>query len=225
MPDKSKYNLDFRPDSYWEVPEAIYANIKGEIRRQVLQAAAIEGELHEMPHVVFADTIPEPLRVFTGSIHPANMGGEYLPDYRSSEVEVARASLQSVTWDVISIRARCGKGRIRYHIVDEYDRVFRFRPQTSSRPLTLRQLIGLIDGTRFEDDFVGLTDSFRNFNIAAAGGQNPEELIDFVTVSSEFYPQLQTWYEDQAQEWLKRSLAELQENEKEEEEEEDWDRE
>jgi len=39
-------------------------------------------------------------------IHPSFMGGEYLPDYRRDEIEIARIELESTTSDVISVRAR-----------------------------------------------------------------------------------------------------------------------
>ena len=48
------------------------------------------------------------------------MGGEYLPPVKKGEVEIARISLESVSGDQISVRARRSGGRISYSIVDEY---------------------------------------------------------------------------------------------------------
>ena len=45
-------------------------------------------------------------RLLLGGIHPAFMGGEYLPQFGQNEIEIARIVLASVTQDVISIRAR-----------------------------------------------------------------------------------------------------------------------
>ena len=46
------------------------------------------------------------------------MGGEYLPDYLPTEVEVARIDLQSIMRDAISIRACRDPKGIRYRVVD-----------------------------------------------------------------------------------------------------------
>jgi hypothetical protein len=48
------------------------------------------------------------------------MGGEYLPDRRDTEVEIARINIDSTTSDVTSVYARPGKDRINYRVVDEY---------------------------------------------------------------------------------------------------------
>ena len=67
-----------------------------------------------------------------GRLHPSNMGGEYLPLLRKGEVEIARISLQSVTADQISIRARRLSKRIGYRIVDEYEMGYVCRPASSA---------------------------------------------------------------------------------------------
>ena len=55
-----------------------------------------------------------------GRIHPAFMGGEYLPDLSQDEVKIARITIASTTQDVTSVYARRGKNRIHYRVVDEY---------------------------------------------------------------------------------------------------------
>jgi hypothetical protein len=47
------------------------------------------------------------------------MGGEFLADYLKGENEIARVVLQSVTDDVISIRAQQVEEEIAYRVVDE----------------------------------------------------------------------------------------------------------
>jgi hypothetical protein len=77
------------------------------------------------------------------------MGGEYLPGYRRNEVEIVRIELDSTTSDVISLRARpIGREqpRIAYSLVDEYETEYGIRPPRTARPLTLNQLITLLDG-------------------------------------------------------------------------------
>jgi hypothetical protein len=64
------------------------------------------------------------------------MGGEYLPDRRDTEVEIARINIDSTTSDVTSVYAKAGKDRIRYRVVDEYngDTLSEKRTRSSRRP-------------------------------------------------------------------------------------------
>jgi hypothetical protein len=83
----------------------------------------------------------------------SGMGGEYLPDAQTDEVEIARIIFDSAGQDVISIRATRRDGStIHYQVADEYERTFRFEPTTSAQPLTLRELISLIDTCELVDD-------------------------------------------------------------------------
>ena len=49
------------------------------------------------------------------------------------------------------------------------------------------------------DEAEGLTSAYRDYNAAWC---DPEALIDFVTVTSDFYPELQAYYAEEAKEWL-----------------------
>ena len=80
------------------------------------------------------------------------MGGEYLPSFSGEEIEIARIVLASVTQDVYSIRAkRLGK-LIAYCVVDEYESTLNLAMESSTQPLSLEELIGLIDGSRQDDN-------------------------------------------------------------------------
>lgn len=70
------------------------------------------------------------------------MGGEYLPDMKPEEVEIARIRIQSTTCDVTSVYARRDGGRIHYRAVDEYggDTLDEPRECESEEPLTLGAL-------------------------------------------------------------------------------------
>jgi hypothetical protein len=54
------------------------------------------------------------------AIHPMYMGGNYLPDAEGGEVEIARISIRSTTFDVTSVYARTEDGTIHYRVIDEY---------------------------------------------------------------------------------------------------------
>jgi hypothetical protein len=81
--------------------------------------------------------------------------------------------------------------------------------KSSLRPLTLAQLIKLIDHAGHEDlnpDGESLTDHLREMQ----EGCEPHELIDFVTVESVFYPGLSEYYRTKAREWLETQSEELE---------------
>lgn len=90
---------------------------------------------------------------------------------------------------------------------ERYETRFRFKPKTSTRPLSMGELVALIDGAtgHLGGRAKGLTGAYRAYN--AAFGGDPERLVDFVIVTSDFYPELFTYYAEEAREWLVRVTA------------------
>jgi hypothetical protein len=208
MPDKSLYDINYRPTTYWNTPESTIANIKGEHRKRMVRRAIDSGEVAGLDERMLDESLSDEARDAVGRIHPAFMGGEYLPDAdaEADEVEIARISLASVTFDVISVRARRENGKIGYRIVDEYESKIRCSPAESDKPLNLGELIDLIDGANGENvPGTGLTGCFRDLNYSPEWGK-AENLVGFVTVTSEFYDELQEYYEEEAGEWLEGVL-------------------
>lgn len=191
----------FRPASYWDDPLAFLGSIKGENRRRIAASLVESGDFEPLDAFLLAPSLPDEVRRFTGGMHPSWMGGEYLPDDREGEVEIARIVLQSVMQDVISVRARRDEDRIRYRIVDEYDSVFRLPFASSPAPLTQRRLVSLIDRARSEDwpegNFI-----FGILEMNDVDGDR-EALLDFVSVSSTFYPGLAGHYAARILAWSK----------------------
>jgi hypothetical protein len=171
IPDSTKYNLDYRPASYWTTP------------------GDGAGEGRSVRRRPFID-----------------LGREFLPHKQPNEVEIALISLASVTGDVVAITARRRGRHTVYNIVDEYAAQFLFEPKQSQQPLSMGELIALIDGAtgHLEGDREGLTSAFRNYNLDACAA---ERLVDFVTVTSNFYPELRAYYAEEAVEWLARVQA------------------
>jgi hypothetical protein len=206
MTKRKKIDMNFRPDSYWD-EDALLANVKGEFRRRQILQAVNDGEVDEIPPPILADSLPEHLRDFTGSIHPMLMGGEYLPDYENSEVEIARVALDSTTCDVISVRARPEGKRIRYRVVDEYSSDYVLEFDQSNNPLTLRKLIQLMDTAEsVEFESQGLVDHHWDY-LAGEGSYDLDYCVAFASVSSEFYPQLAEYYDQKADEWIAERRA------------------
>jgi hypothetical protein len=213
-------DLQFRPASYWDHPDplrAILSGIKGQNRREMAQdfvTGQAPAALGPIDPGLLEDRLDEATRDALGRAHPNWMGGEFLPDALPGEVEIARIVLASMTQDVISFRARRrrGGGRIRYRVVDEYGEPgepgWTCRPASSARPLTLGQVITLIDRAVNPGFALGegaLTDLLRE----AQEGTEPEDAARFVRVVSDFYPGLEEHFDRRAGEWLERKRREL----------------
>jgi hypothetical protein len=132
-------DLGFRPTSYfWPLglETHLLARIKGAERKLALQTLIGAGRLDEVPAFLAQSALDPEERRAVGRIHPAFMGGEYLPDMKQEEVAIARITIASTTQDVTSVYARRGKGRIHYRVVDEYggDTLAAKRTRTSVRP-------------------------------------------------------------------------------------------
>ena len=215
MPNPKEFCMEYRPESYWDCFQEGLTNIKGEMRRRTLDSILAGEQPAFMPASILSDELSDEERSCVAAVNPMLMGGEYLPGYLDGELEIARASLQSVTWDVISVRAqRTDGGRISYRVVDEYESDFRCRPASSENPLTMRELISLIDGVEGHSvgfgEESGLTDYYRNYNYDIDETlEHLNDLVDFVRVSSMYYPELEKWYEAQAQDWYRQRFAEL----------------
>lgn len=227
MPNPNHFDLDFQPPSYWgpaSLEQHFGARIQGEIRRQLVKADLAEG--NEPPWVVLEPTLDPPNRDRMSAMGPRFMGGEYLPPLKKNEVEIARAVLDSVTLDVISVRARLARTRIHYRIVDEYDGEsgveksdeaffeYEAHPKTSRAPLTFRQMIRFIDQAAEN----GLDGNARQYNVEY-GETTPKQIAHFCRLSSEFYPELSRWFDTQNDEWCenaeRRIAQELEEEEQE----------
>ena len=181
-PDLPKYDVSYRPASYW--------------------TRAGDG-------VDAGSSSPTGKRPAVRRRPLLDLGREFLPTREPEEVEIALIALASVTGDVISIRARRSGKRIVYGIVDEYGTNFRFSPKQSTQPLSLGELIAMIDyATGHLDGARGLTSAYRDYNL---DGCDAERLLDFVTVTSDFYPELQRYYVDEARAWLARVKAKRRE--------------
>lgn len=205
-PGLSPEELTFRPATYW--PEdslrvALFGNVKGQVRRRMILDALATGDCP--PAALLAPGLPEPLRQAVGRIHPMFMGGEYLPDYEPREVEIARIELRSTTRDVISVRAGLEEdGTFCYRVVDEYGTWFALPIRTSEQPLTLGELLQVFEESSCPDR-TGLVMPILDMN---AESVDPDALRGFITVSSEFYPQLCGIYHDRCDAYLDSLLPE-----------------
>jgi hypothetical protein len=211
-----------RPHSYWDDSSVLHAtlrNVKGENRRRLIRDFHSLEQLDKVEPGLAKDILSTPERESLGRIHPTFLGGEYLPDYRTAETEIARIVLESTLRDVISLRARRTKtGLLHYSIVDEYEGIFLFPKLPSRDPLTLGQIVDWIDQTRIEgnsDDGYGLGLIFTVSNFTE--GEDAHRLENFTTVESDLYPELAQHYARLSSEWAIATFLESKKGEDREE--------
>lgn len=222
VPEVDGIDLDFRPHSYWADHDPIAAitqNMKGQNRR-VMARDFIAGDMPKafgaINDELLEDTLDDSARVSLGQTHPSFMGGEYLPDYDCSEVEIARVVLASSTQDVYSVRARCPQpgARIRYRMLDEYNATFTLKPASSTRPLSLRELISLVDSAESEElDTMGwpFVEGFAAWQVE--NGESASDAIDFVSVESSVYAELGAYYAERLCAWAAAQKEEPEDDE------------
>jgi hypothetical protein len=203
-------DLDVRPRDYFWARDhdlALPSDIAGHERREMVKRLIAAGE--DVPDGLDAGRLEPELREAWGALHPMNMGGEYLPPMLDGEVEIARISLRSVTGDQISLRARRTDRNIEYRIVDEYPEngeTYVPHPRNSTRTLTMGELVNMIDEATDEG---GAAIGALGCNLEMSS--DPRELEGFVTVESDFYPELERYYSarfDQLVEAAVRAQAE-----------------
>jgi hypothetical protein len=193
VPEVPGIDLSYRPRTYFgplALETHLLSHVAGQERREALRRQLAAGDL-DLPLELVACLLDQEDREAIGRIHPAFMGGEYLPPLEDGETEIARISLASVTADQISVRARRVREGVTYRIVDEYSTDYsqsHRRPGDSGEPLTLAELVALIDGAGDEGGVV--------LRHAIASG------ADFVRVTSEFYPQLGHYYACRIDQWF-----------------------
>ncbi len=168
--------LDERPATYW--PEG----------RNLPSGAPTEAERAESA-------------VLGTTLHPSFLGGAYLPEALPGEVEIAHIEFRSTTADVISMRARPIGNGIAYRLVDEYENEWQIPQDRSQQPLTLGEMVELLDSAHLADEpeLRGLTIGLRQLNLMDPS--KASELVDFVRVTSRFYPELEQIDRDRAKTW------------------------
>jgi hypothetical protein len=137
-------DLAYRPESYfWAYDNNIKlaSDIKGAERKAMYERALRSGDIELANAIISEPELTHEQRKAQSGMHPAWMGGEYLPKREAQEVEIARITIASTTQDVTCVYAKRGKSRIHYRIVDEYEGMtLDNRRRTSLRPLSLIEL-------------------------------------------------------------------------------------
>jgi hypothetical protein len=193
-------DLQYRPNSYFWAREhgiPLVSDIKGAERRKLYEKA-LQAEVPELiDSELLQHALPHENQQAQGRIHPAFMGGEYLPNNRTGEVEIARITIASTTQDVTCIYARPVGQRIHYRVVDEYsgDTLEGRGHRTSLKPLTLKQLT---------DFFLKSWNLLSCLDVNFESHAYPRDEVHgfIVDASSSFYAEFDSLIHAHVDEWL-----------------------
>jgi len=175
-------DLAFRPKSYFgpeRLEQFLLSRVKGAVLRKRLKALFQAGRHDEVRHLAGDAAFSVADRKALEAIHPMFMGGNYLPDTDDGEVEIARISIRSSTFDVTSVYARPEAGSIRYRVVDEYggDTLQGPSEATAAGPMTLGEMADFFLAAW---PFIAVLEA--NFE------GDVERALGFFSADSDFYP-------------------------------------
>ncbi len=195
MPDPKKYDMNFRPATYFDSVDTTQQS---------------ENPTSDINGSVSTDEDPASSAATPRTLY----GSLFLPPREGAEVEIARVQLESTTFDIISVRARLQDGRIFYSIVDEYEGQFEYtcKAEVSEQPLTMAELIDLMETTDVNLDYTGLVLGMIQHRYEYSG--DAEQWVHFANVTSDLYPQLGEWYFEAMEEWYEASRAGAQPDER-----------
>ena len=178
-----KLNLNFKPKSYFgpkDLTEHLISRIKSEAVKSRLNQLYRENRYDEVEELL--NTYDEE-KMDPGLIHPMFMGGNYLDQKNSNEVEIANIVIKSTTYDVTSVYAQFKNGEILYRVVDEYEgeTLTGLTHMKSKEPLILSELLNFFLGAWsliecLDDNFYG--DVINN-----------DKAMNFFQGNSDFYPE------------------------------------
>jgi len=181
---ETSVDVNFRPKTYFgpeSLEQYLISKVKGSVVRKKLKTLFKEGRHSEIEALLGEKGISKADLKALESVHPMLMGGNYLPDMENGEIEIARITIRSTTFDVACVFARPEHGSIRYRVVDEYDGDMLSEPKemVSDQPLTLGEVT----------DF--LLNAFSLVDVLEMNFENDlESALDFFFVESKFYPDL-----------------------------------
>ena len=142
---KKRIDGSYKPTNYfWAYDRGIRlaSNIKGAERKALYERLLKEADSGACDELLTQSSLTVEQRR-RANVHPAFMGGEYLPDCDPNEVEIARITIASTTQDVTCVYAKRVTGGIDYRVVDEYEGMT-LDDETASRtsePMTLSELV------------------------------------------------------------------------------------
>ena len=128
------------------------------------------------------------------------------------EVEICSILLNSAQGDFITLRTKKKNDNFIFWIGDEHSNKYSLKQTSSSETLTLEEIVGLLDtckmtlfGTKCKPGIIRyhIEDSIESMQMLK------DDAMGFVIVKSDFYPDLEKYYEEQKSIWCDEILFEV----------------
>lgn len=216
VPDLGKFDLNFRPDSYWKQPlESIQAQCRAGYWKGIQQMDKLHSEAKVASKGKRKSINGAASHVDLSIIDPVE-----LPDFSSLEVGIVKCSAQYITKEVAGFYAKPGFNGIHYTIISLHEKDLKdldnvcgpFWPCPIDRtpaPLTLGELICLITTVKLEQ--------YKKIGFDCHP-DNPEfffkEYLHLKRTTSDFYPDLWDFFSEHADTWLRRLKKQRKTNKK-----------
>ena len=136
------------------------------------------------------------------------------------EVEICSIFLDSVQGDFISFRTKKKNDNFIFWITDDHGDKYSLKQTSSSQIVTLEESVDLLDtckmtlfGTKCKPGII----RYYIENAIESMQMLKDDAMGFVTVNSDFYPDLEKYYEEQKSVWCDETLLDVNGDEDEDE--------
>ncbi|MFP4431182.1 MAG: hypothetical protein ACLFPV_08040 [Spirochaetaceae bacterium] len=176
-------------------------------RSRILGNLRQEAPAETLPPLLRSESLSREFKdLLTLSIGPGVRGGEDLPPLSDRQIEVVRFRYtQTIHREAWSFRGTQSRERIYFDVADEYDLNTEPALGSSRAWPSLGKLIWILDRSEIGET-TGLY--FGDLSLRLGNDvEDPEELRDFIKVSSFFYPAIGEWYDAAFEAWCRAIAA------------------
>ena len=181
-----KNQQDMLNESFWGDLDSLLSRIKGDGRKLLIKNSIKNGE--PIPEYLFESDLTDDLKDVLMSLNPKYSGGEFLPDFKNKEVEIARiVFIKTVLNDVVSIRSEIDQETYKFTCIGEYDEEeFVINPSKSKKIPSTKDLINMILNLKINVEGELISYLFWNFKFWYFESEDTNPEYDFV-VESDYY--------------------------------------
>lgn len=180
----NEFDLKYRPETYWTQKNKV-SLIKGEHRKQLVKDLIDAGE--DVPESLLEENASQEFLDASLIFDRQSLGGEFVPNLEINQTEIVRIWIDSTFGDIVSVRATMLDSGISYSMHDDHEEKYIINPESSKLPITVQEVINLIETAHIEDTEWLLMTKLRD------GGHG------FFNITSDCYPQLEAWYNENEQ--------------------------
>ena len=128
------------------------------------------------------------------------------------EVEICSIFLNSAQGEFITLRSKKKNNEFIFWIDDEHGNKFSLKQTSSSQTLTLEEVVDLLDTCKMTLFGTKCKPGIIRYHIEVAIESMEmlkDDAMNFVAIKSDFYPELEKYYEEQKSVWCDEKLLEI----------------